>query len=231
MENTKLLTAIPHFWGFYNGYDELLQETLERDWDFEGCGEPQFPDNIDDILYTMDGIDWAPVFKDFASYFVAHLSGQLERESGGVVSLTYESMQSPREYNFATDRVFVHITLQAAEYMLKNTDKKTLADLVHDRFSSRDGFISFYSNDVADWLATPLSNWDCNQLEALLSAYMYTTQIVSENDENQFGWSVWEDYDGNGEASEAIFNSASEEYKQAYDAAYTAWEANKEGGA
>lgn len=41
---------------------------------------------------------------------------------------------------------------------------------IKKRFTSYDGFISFYSNRIEDWLDKPLTEWDHNELGTLLYA-------------------------------------------------------------
>jgi hypothetical protein len=87
--------------------------------------------------------------------------------------LRFEEMTSPREYNFETDRIFAEIPLAVARHMFaksKEDKHATLAAVICRRFTSRSGFISFYANDVESWLATPLSDWDHNELGTLLLA-------------------------------------------------------------
>jgi hypothetical protein len=81
-------------------------------------------------------------------------------------------MTSPRFYNFETDRVFANISEHAARklfaYSRKLDNHATLAKVIRARFTSRDGFHSFYSNSLAEWLEKPLDEWDHNELGTLL---------------------------------------------------------------
>ena len=45
-----------------------------------------------------------------------------------------------------------------------------LKERIKERFSSRDGFMSFYSSDLGDW-PKELKDWDHNQLSTLLEVY------------------------------------------------------------
>lgn len=91
------------------------------------------------------------------------------------IGMTFESMDSPREYNFTTDRVYGLVPLKVMRELFKRSKTeghKTLAALIADRFTSYDGFSSFYSNDVDSWLekAGRLQDWDHNELGTLLIA-------------------------------------------------------------
>lgn len=84
---------------------------------------------------------------------------------------TFESMDSPREYNFATDRLYINFPLAMAR-MIFNKSKaekhETLQTVICERHTSRDGFKSFYGNDLEDWIEKPLSDWDHNELGTLI---------------------------------------------------------------
>ena len=87
-------------------------------------------------------------------------------------SLKYESMSSPREYNFTTDRLFAFGRLQAFRVMLRLARRPEYRDawaaIVSDRHSSRDGFISFYDSDAESWGAD-IREYDHNQLATLFA--------------------------------------------------------------
>ena len=89
------------------------------------------------------------------------------------LGLTFGEMTSPREYNFTTDRVFGHVRLSTMRDLFNRSaaDRhETLSRVIRDRFTSRSGFISFYSNDVRDWVKKPLRDWDHNEYGTLLWA-------------------------------------------------------------
>lgn len=89
--------------------------------------------------------------------------------------ITFESMDSPREYNFTTDRVYANIPLVVMRLFMRQSKAEkhaTLSSVLADRHTSRDGFASFYSNRLPEWLAKPLQDWDHNELGSLLIAGM-----------------------------------------------------------
>lgn len=89
------------------------------------------------------------------------------------IKLQFAEMTSPREFNFATDRIFASIPFYIAQRLFKmsrDDGHRELSNVIAERFTSYDGFISGYSNRLADWLATPLAAWDHNELGTLLIA-------------------------------------------------------------
>ena len=89
--------------------------------------------------------------------------------------MTFESMDSPREYNFSTDRVYGRIPLKVMRELFKRSaaeGHETLSRVIARRFTSYDGFRSYYPSDLAEWLAKAgrLQDWDHNELGTLLLA-------------------------------------------------------------
>ena len=91
------------------------------------------------------------------------------------LGLEFEALDSPREYNFATDRIFAKIRLGMVRRLFAISAREghaTLSALIEDRFTSRSGFASYYPNALDDWLAKPLRDWDHNELGTLLRAVL-----------------------------------------------------------
>lgn len=89
------------------------------------------------------------------------------------IGLQFESMDSPREYNFTTDRIFCHIPLKTVRALFKASKAEnhmSLRAAIRERFTSCDGFISGYPNGLDSWLAKPLQEWDHNEIGTLLVA-------------------------------------------------------------
>jgi hypothetical protein len=94
---------------------------------------------------------------------------------GFPLAMSFEEMTSPREYNFTTDKIFMSIPRDSVAKLVRlaRRDKYTkLAAMIKERHTSRSGFISFYSNNLAEWLAKPVSQWDHNELGTLIRAYV-----------------------------------------------------------
>lgn len=86
------------------------------------------------------------------------------------IPLTFKEMTSPREYNFMTDRIFAEISADDVEKMKKAVDPAIIRALVKKKFTSLDGFCSFYDNDYDEWLKQQ-EPWDHNQVGTLVEAY------------------------------------------------------------
>ena len=89
-----------------------------------------------------------------------------ERLKGFTLKATYKCFESPREYNFETDRIFIEIEenhcIEFIEHIVKNY-KKELENKIKERFTSRSGFWSHYKNGLDLW-TQDYSEWDHNQI-------------------------------------------------------------------
>lgn len=180
-----MLTVIP-FSGFYNSiHDDELQSPLMRDFE-----------NNDAILYeAIYLVDWQKVQTEYAQEYAQNFANCF-----GLLTLRFESLQSPREYNFATDRIFCHIDCAEVKRILEKTDRKVFGKKAREMFTSRSGFISFYDPDISTW--GDVETWDYNKIFCLLSAYV--------EQEHPTDWDMWaegalmEDWVCNGHLDSAI---------------------------
>jgi hypothetical protein len=153
MKNKKLIT-IEFFSGFYESihgaqFDNEIEQYLEEN-----------DKTSDDIDYTCD-------FKAYSKEYVNQLNSEID------LNLEFESLESPKYYNYSTDRIFCNINSADIEKLAEYRNKPIFAELIKSRFTSRDGFSSFYSNEVADWIEKPLAEYDHNELAVLLDCYAF----------------------------------------------------------
>lgn len=152
------LASLPFFPGFYEStLDSLIDQEIEMEM-------------------QDSGRTWEECGK-VANYQAAHIAiakGWMQafaRETG--LDMEFSELQSPREYNFTTDRVFVRLTQKALDKLKPFADTQEFEAVLEDMFTSRSGFSSFYPNDknVGVWLK-PVELWDLNQMQALIHAYV-----------------------------------------------------------
>lgn len=177
----KQLINIP-FAGFYcSWYDSELDECVRRDAEYHASEN----EDTDESAYRarlFDATDWQAAHLATARKYVQRFAEHFAGELGDIeLSFTFESMTSPREYNFSTDRLFAWVPESTVSAMYAAVDRAVLAEVIAERFTSRSGFISFYSCDPEDWHAKPLNEWDCNETCTLLLATI-----------KQYGHGEWE---------------------------------------
>ena len=173
MEN-KAISTIP-FQGFYNSlYSYAIEGEMESslDWYTEdyNLNESQRDTLASGYLEKNTSEFYYNVSKDYAEAFIY----EIERETGLSLNARFESMESPKEYNFQTDRLFIELPEDSAvafvNYILEN-HKEQLEKLIGQRFTSRDGFWSNYKNTLEAW-GDP-SEWDYNQLGTCFQIFEY----------------------------------------------------------
>ena len=170
-EQTTLETAIP-FCGFYcSTYDGELDFLIERDSEF--YAEEWGLDQFDVASAAFHHADTSEARGEIAKAHVQLWGEQFSFKTGIAVRLEFSEMTSPRFYNFETDRLFAKIALHDVKKCFdacRSDGFTALRNVIKERFTSRSGFISSYSNRLETWLAKPLAEWDCNEVETLLIA-------------------------------------------------------------
>lgn len=180
----KLEIGLPFFSGFYESIHSSNFDR-EEEWiieEYEGK--------------TWDDFDFAHDYLGYCKSYVKQVNSILG------LNLEFVELTSPREYNFSTDRIFCTITKKDLKKISTALDTETMKDLVKRRFTSRDGFHSFYSSDINEWKEKKLEDWDYNELGTLLEAYVE----ISGNDDLDYQC-----------AEEAMDNDQYVDYKKKWD--------------
>ena len=163
----KLESTIP-FDGFYESFisaDIEYQMGQQIEWD---CDIYDLNESEEEILYNNylsvnTSYFYNQIAEDYTNFYIDELN---ERLKGFSLNATYKCFESPREYNFKTDRIFIEIEENHAvdfiKYLVKNY-KKELEKKIQDMFTSRSGFISFYKNSIDLW-TKDFKEWDCNMI-------------------------------------------------------------------
>lgn len=198
-----VIVNLPFFPGFYesmlsgaidNAENNEAENSAEKEESAEYYPETYQPEQLrlsaaeyGEILF--DCMDYSAAYRemaaDYAAAFDQWAADNLETAPG---SFTFESMDSPREYNFTTDRVYVTVPLAVMESLFNRVDREKLAETISQRHSSRSGFISFYANDLESWLEKPLEEFDHNEYGTLLVAAM----AAAVDNESDLNWQLCE---------------------------------------
>jgi hypothetical protein len=200
-----MLTTIP-FPGFYeSNYSREIdyQESNEIEYmtGEEEDGKGYGLDQQDVLEVFMRHTDYRAAYLTVAKAYVAQLNDYLLEKHGLALGLSMESVQSPKEYNFTTDRVFCHISEEALQRLFDAVQLGKLTATIKRQFTSRDGFISGYTNRVEKWLEKPLIEWDHNEIGTLIEALIC--------DDEDFDYKMFEAmiYDGTDSFREAWSNA------------------------
>ena len=163
----KLESTIP-FCGFYESFisddiDYQIGQQIEWDSDIYDLNEDEQQILWDSYLSVNRKYFYNQIAQDYTNFYIEILNRRLK---GFELEAKFNLFTSPREYNFKTDRIFINIEKNHAidfiKYIIKNY-KKELEKKIKDRFTSRDGFFSFYKNSLDLWI-DDYSEWDCNMI-------------------------------------------------------------------
>lgn len=183
-----MLAIIP-FSGFYNSvHDAALDDTFNRMFS-DDRGDP----NPGLVERAFDLVNWTAAHVAYAQAYAENFGLHFK-----LPSLRFESLSSPREYNFTTDRIFVEVSIEDVERVFDAVSAEALTKAADGMFTSYSGFSSYYSPNWRIW-GEP-SEWDHNQVYCLFTAMADADDICSIGDDFD-GWaqfSLMEDDQCNG---------------------------------
>lgn len=171
----KHLTLIP-FAGFYNStYDGEFDTLIEQEADRMTDTYPQPPGPISARDYAeilFDNTDFHTAMHYVASKYPTYLADLINDEFDLDLTLEFDSLESPKFYNFETDRIFAKVSHENLVKMHDLIPPDRLQNTIDNHLKSRSGFISFYSEFVTGWKTKPLEEWDSNECSMLLYALL-----------------------------------------------------------
>ena len=167
---TKELTnefIAPDFAGFYDSiFTPYFDECLDCDDDLQA--------------WVNENVDYD--YKEYESNVARHYVWAVEdalREYLPNFRAEYKEVDSPKYYNFETDRVVGLCNLNEIREDIKayiNKYPNEFKKWVKDNHSSYDGFISFYSNDVNDWDLD--KDLDHNELMSIFGFILTNEKVI-----------------------------------------------------
>ena len=135
----KAKTYLPLFSGFYG--------SVWDDVDFYGEDEYyQLPEGT----YFEDMVDWETYHETIARKMCEFVEDELRPF---VSEITFERIASPKYYNFENDSIYIDVEFDVEtveNYLIANGNE--FSEYLKQRYTSRDGFISYFSNDMKDWM-------------------------------------------------------------------------------
>ena len=147
--------------GFYHYCHNALIDTSLENLFLDDCGNVS---NWEEYNAAFDRTNWRLVNERYAQAYAEALADECN-----LSGLTFKRIISPREYNFSTDEIICDIPADTLRRMYTHVGKAGLAALVAERLKPCDGFIPFYSDDLANW--GPFNEWEAPQIDLLVEAY------------------------------------------------------------
>ena len=200
----KVETTIP-FSGFYHSvhcdiFDHEISELFSNDH-----GDPY------DCLVSraFEDANWKGIHKAYAKEY-----SELFAEAFEFKTLSFQDLVSPQYYNFTTDRIFCTIDQEEVKEIYSKVSKEDLEEKIREKFTSRSGFISHYTNSLGSW-GLDICSWDHNQVGTLIEVYVegLNNGSFSQRDEGDL---VFSSYTPVYEILEPIFSNHIENIERLY---------------
>lgn len=163
------------FPGFYESIFSNSDEFIDDEYELTGELEELGIENIE-VYYEYENFDKykLDVGETFMKYYIEKIHDILpftEDDDFKLEKINHASIDSPQYYNYRTD--YCYCEIETNEKTLQKIKKYTLVldgaeEYILKHFSSRDGFISFISNDINHWKELNITEYEENMLSALL---------------------------------------------------------------
>lgn len=175
----------PIFKGFYGTvYDmdnmlnkDIIIEELTREFTNEEK-ENEFYIGLLTKYYNDEKV----VHIDYANYManVGHLICEYLNDVLYMIfddiSIKYVCVNSPKYYNYSNDKIEVELKCDEEKLIIDlkgyiNKHRESFKAYLRENFTSCDGFISFYSNSIVEWLNK--SEYDSVEISSMLEFVLY----------------------------------------------------------
>jgi len=159
-------------------------------------------------------IEYGDLFEEYGREFGSEYLGALGFTEIGVPA---KCVDSPKFYNFGTDRLFMKLPLRhlidmLIEVIFDEAAFECFENTISERFTHGSGFISSYPNDLEDW-PEDLTEWDHNHWGTLIQAYADHYDLIGEE------YDLMEGPQCNGFFSNLVWNHANEDAQRLFELA------------
>ena len=215
---SKTLIELPNFEGFdYSWIDSEFDNiaTSESEYFAE---EYNLSDNKkEEIREDYFSQNFEELKEEICKVYAQNYFNDIEFETDIELDAEFESLGSQQTWLCRLDRFFVEVPTNKAHSLLKwifNNKYQELEGIVKRRFTSQDGYIPHYSNNLKEW--GDYLEWDHNQIGTALLVFF---------DDSSFNYDIHE------KVSEVIygqiFNTLSDEMQDFLNKEYDKKEAEK----
>jgi hypothetical protein len=176
----KLQTYLPNFNGFYCSFiDAEIDNVIEMELEYYN-DEHKKNITYDDLIINYEAItnEISQEFTDFMQPYYNIFNSNIK--------LKYQSLHSPKYYNYTTDSINIELSYNKAKLtkyikaIYKDTDMYAyLKELIKNNHSSRDGFASFHSSNIDNWLSDILSLSDKDTIYKLSTLLGYILEYTN----------------------------------------------------
>lgn len=171
--------SIP-FEGFYEtNSGETVESNLINEWNYKNnvTDDRELTDAETESRDEYMTDNWKRGAQEYAEAYANGLASLLSRDLGMPVTFSDVIIDSPRFYNFTTDRIFAKVSREVLALLFARTDYAKLAEHVKENFTSRDGFASHYEGDINSTEWQNIELYDHNQWRAVLDVFMEQNEV------------------------------------------------------
>ena len=171
---SKTIVNIPNFEGFYCSWlDEEINHIARCEAEYFAEEYDLSEDKQQEIEESYCTQNYHNLEVEICKTYIPHYFEAIEDKIGFELNASFESLTSPKYYNFETDRLFVEIDTDKIILLMSwicNNQFEKLRQVIESRFTSRDGYIPHYSNSLEEW--GDVDTWDYNQLGTALLVFV-----------------------------------------------------------
>ena len=148
MNIMKVQTFLPVFNGFYNTlFENILDNAVDNQIEYYN------EQNESDLNYDNFNFGFITIKNEICKDAVSKIEEKLN-EIGINCTINFETLVSPREYNFSNDSINIEINFKkfsrVIEILEQNYD--SFSQYIKEHYTSRDGFVSSHSSYASDWI-------------------------------------------------------------------------------
>ena len=171
---SKTIVNLPNFEGFYCSWlDSEMDNVAQMESEYYADEYNLSDDKKEEIKDDYFSQNYDELQVEICKTYIPHYFEAIEDEIDFELNASFESLTSPKFYNFETDRLFVEIDDIKITMLMNwifNNKLEKLKEVIKDRFTERDGYIPYYSNDLEAW--GDVDTWDYNQLGTALLVFV-----------------------------------------------------------
>ena len=185
----KVQTFLPVFNGFYNTlFETIIDNAVDNQIEYYN------EQNDTNLSYDNFDFDFISIQNEICKDAVSKVEEKLN-EIGINCSIKYETLVSPKYYNFSNDSINIEINFKkfsrVIEILEQNFD--SFAQYIKDHYTSCSGFISSHSSYPSDWIED-LKNDAENETHKVGAVLNFILQEIEDYKDEDLYFDLCENY-------------------------------------
>ena len=178
----KVQTFLPVFNGFYNTlFDDIIDNAVDNQIEYYN------EQNDTNLSYDNFDFDFITLQNEICKDAVSKVENKLN-EIGINCTINFDTLISPREYNFSNDSINIEINFKKFSQVIETIEQNydSFSQYIKEHYTSCSGFISSYSNYSSDWIEDLRENGE-NEAHKVGAVLDFILQEIEEyKDENLY---------------------------------------------